>query len=429
MNAASRKCNRKTSQGSPNATSSLEYPDGPSLFDWLDGTTAAPSGLEAVPASRTRRQGSNSATKIPAISGPTSSASSASVALTLCLVNKLKERFGTGGSMEFKQTWKEKVTPSGIAYWAHTAQGHRTSDSDCSGWPTPVVNDSEGSTHCYGGPVRPDGTRLISLKLPGTALLAGWPTPNAIPEGRGGLACNPEAAMRRREQGHQLNLDDAATLAGWATPSATTWGGTPEAHLERKAKAIENGASMGMVVSNLDSQAQLVPCGWATPQVADTAGPRPPRPKLNDHERDMTMPGSYKADLKDMPYLIENSLTGWSTPTVQDSANCAGPSQFLHNSHPLNVQAALTGPTPESSSAETGKPAASPLRLNPFFSAWLMGFPVAWTMCGLRVQASRSRAKSRTASCSSGDSETPSTLTRQRSSSAPTAPQPAPKAA
>jgi hypothetical protein len=52
--------------------------------------------------------------------------------------------------------------------------------------------------------------------------LAAWPTPNALPESRGGLQSNPEAALKRREQGHMLNLDDAATLASWATPKVKT---------------------------------------------------------------------------------------------------------------------------------------------------------------------------------------------------------------
>ena len=43
--------------------------------------------------------------------------------------------------------------------WAHMA-----------GWPTPITNDSLGSTHCY-GPKKPDGSRQIFLKLPGAARL------------------------------------------------------------------------------------------------------------------------------------------------------------------------------------------------------------------------------------------------------------------
>ena len=46
-----------------------------------------------------------------------------------------------------------------------------------------------------------------------------WPTPNAIPETRGGLQTNPEAAMRRKQQGHQVNLDDAAAMT---MPTAET---------------------------------------------------------------------------------------------------------------------------------------------------------------------------------------------------------------
>jgi hypothetical protein len=47
-----------------------------------------------------------------------------------------------------------------------------------------------------------------------------------------------------------------------------------------------------------------------------------------------------------------SGLVHWSTPTVQDSANNAGPSQFERNTHPLNVQAALASwPTPQEDNA------------------------------------------------------------------------------
>jgi hypothetical protein len=53
------------------------------------------------------------------------------------------------------------------------------------------------------------------------AMLAGWRSPNAIPETRGGLQTNPEKAMERIAQGHTLNLDDQAALAtGAITPSS-----------------------------------------------------------------------------------------------------------------------------------------------------------------------------------------------------------------
>ena len=83
------------------------------------------------------------------------------------------------GSPEYVLTWKHWDMASGPPICALRARAPRTSDRDCSG----------------------------------------WPTPNAIPEGRGGLQTNPEKALERRQQDHMLNLDDAACLAGWATPA------------------------------------------------------------------------------------------------------------------------------------------------------------------------------------------------------------------
>jgi DNA (cytosine-5)-methyltransferase 1 len=55
-----------------------------------------------------------------------------------------------------------------------------------SGWPTPLVNDERGSTHCY-GPKRTDGgERKKQLKLPGAVNLVNWPTPKAQDGERGG---------------------------------------------------------------------------------------------------------------------------------------------------------------------------------------------------------------------------------------------------
>lgn len=73
--------------------------------------------------------------------------------------------------------------------------------------------------------------------------------------------------------------------------------------------------------------------GWRSPQASDGEG------GAMEIRKDCA--GKYK--LRD-----EAALVHWSTPTVQDSANNAGPSQFDRNTHPLNVQATLASwPTPQ----------------------------------------------------------------------------------
>jgi hypothetical protein len=103
------------------------------------------------------------------------------------LASRLEVLLASSGSPLFKMTWKPAVLHSGLQICRLRASGHRTSDNDCTGWPTPVVNES---THCYGK------DHQIRLKLSGAAILAdpnskwpegikanwqtmvaGWPTP------------------------------------------------------------------------------------------------------------------------------------------------------------------------------------------------------------------------------------------------------------
>jgi hypothetical protein len=115
-----------------------------------------------------------------------------------------------------------RVSPSGLF-------GANLSDlAQTAGWPTPMAGTPAQNGNNAAG--NNDSSRKT------VELVSGWPTPNAISEKRGGLQTNPEAALRRRAQGHMLNLDDAATLAtGWATPRATDGsknGRTPEGALK-----------------------------------------------------------------------------------------------------------------------------------------------------------------------------------------------------
>lgn len=160
-----------TSKDTTRHTSSQASEDGRSHSALPDGQMMFGFGRDRALANHFRAQERTSVKKTIDTSGRTSSGSSASADLTRSLANRLRTRLAKVGSMEYRQTWREKVTPSGRLYWAHTASAHRTSGSGCSGWPTPGATDNKG-------PSQPVGRRPVcDNDLPSTALLAGWATP------------------------------------------------------------------------------------------------------------------------------------------------------------------------------------------------------------------------------------------------------------
>lgn len=336
MNGQSRMSEPATSPDTGSAISSLGSVVGLSLFDWLDGQTPETFGPEVVPANRTRRPVKGSETTTPAISGPTSSASPASVALSASLASKLKARFGTDGSTVFVQTWKEKVTPAGRSYWAHTASVRRTSANDSSGlpinWPTPrtPTGGSESAERKQELGRAESGGGGTPLAGQAAQTLNGWATPRA------------EDADSSRKT--------VSLLTGWSTPASRDWKDTPGMATE----AVNPDGSERTRLDQLPRQAALL-APWTTPVANDNGYPGPRRLKQDRQTRDPSVTGSYRTALHD--------------------------------------QVGLTGPTPESSSAATAKPVL--YRLNPFFSLWLMGYPVAWGFSGVRaMQSVRKRPRS-----------------------------------
>jgi hypothetical protein len=101
---------------------------------------------------------------------------------------------------------------------------------------------------------------------------------------------------------------------------------------------------------------------------------------------------------------VREGLRLWPTPTVQDSENNGGPSQYNRNSIPLNALVKML-PTPKAQDAKHGNPTQYEMQnrkddlhvfaggsLNPEWVEWLMGYPVGWTACG--VSETRSSRKS-----------------------------------
>jgi len=208
-------------------TSSQESESGHALSALLDGATKRRSGRVRVLVSPSAMPDANMESKTSGIFGQSSFDSSPSAVLASCLANRLRVVTHSLGSTLFKLTWKERATPSGRSIPALRGTARRTSDSDSTGWPTPMRNDGTGSTHCYG-----KTHDVIFLKLPG-----------------------------------------AAKLAGWGTPTATEPGGDAEGELARKRAAVSTGKSIGVSVTALAHQAKLA--AWPTPMASE----RETRPK------------------------------------------------------------------------------------------------------------------------------------------------------
>lgn len=387
----------------PSVTFLPESADGASRSGLPDGPTTARSGRVRAPANVSAPQGSSEDSTTSAISGPCSRISSASVALNSSLVSKLKTRFATVGSIEYTQTWKEKVTPSGRMYWAHTASERRTGDTASTGepypWPTTQANNTHGAYQ---------DVQLIQQRkeagrqqnLQDYAVMAAWltaQTMDTLPPMDYEKRLNHPSRPGRTVSG---NLREVVTIAAWMTAKASDGefatprtSGRPmekSTHLQTQVVAV---AAWHTCKATDGSNGGPNQTGGALPP--DAAISAFPTPRANDAEKR----GEVSDDARNgMPEVIQ--VCGWQTITVNDSKNDASPSQWRRMSNgkarqlALNCEAFqvfLPGQTPDSSTAATGK--LDGYRLNPCFSAWLMGFPAEWTEAGLR--ASRKTAASR----------------------------------
>lgn len=183
-----------TLEDTRNVTSSPGSQDGAWHCNSLDGQQIEKSGQEAVHVSHTHQPEREKGIATRETCGPTSSVLSASAALSASLASKLKTRLATVGSMEYRQTWKEKATPSGRLYWAHTARARRTSDSGCSG-----------------------EVSVSDLQM--VAKLTGWNTPRATDGTKNGRT-DEGVAKELERRGRCDDLTMQAKLTGWATPAA-----------------------------------------------------------------------------------------------------------------------------------------------------------------------------------------------------------------
>jgi hypothetical protein len=254
MSAALPMSEQMTLWDTTSATSSPVSEGGPTPCASPDGPMTGPSGQALALANHSAVPGSKKVSKTSATCGLSSPSSLQSVALQSCLESRLRQRLDTVGSIEYSQTWKEKTTPVGLRYWAHTASAHRTSDKDCTGWQTPKANDTKGTMMN-----RYDENGLkpgMSNMLQDQVQLAGWGSPRASDGTHGGP-----------NQGDPSALPPQVQLVGWHTPKANETNEPPGQHALRNADRTE------ACTGNLGEQA-----GLSSAATTSTAGFR-----LNPH--------------------------------------------------------------------------------------------------------------------------------------------------
>jgi hypothetical protein len=248
--------------------------------------------------------------------------------------------------MEYRQTWKQKATPSDRLYWAHTASARRTSDSGCTGWQTPTSGDAgrAGNLKDYINYVENGQTSGCRLRAQAyAARLSGWPTPNAMQGG---------STSRGGDRKDELLIGGLVQgLSGWNTPRATDGtNGGPNAR-------DSSGAP------HLSAQVMFpTPYGLSA------------NPGQGDGE---------------FGKAIRQSVM-FPPPTSADASRGADARDREGSGGPNLLHAAKTWPMPQSRDWKSGSTVSDygnsrPLsehvsgQLSPTWVEWLMGFPLGWT--------------------------------------------------
>jgi hypothetical protein len=314
-----------------------------------------------------------------------------------------------GGSIEFRQTWKRRATPSGSPYWAHIPSGRPTRGKGSTGppgcpgsaWPTPKSSDSDNGQRSPEGAAAEFERKGTGADLPTVATLAGWPTCNAT--GHKG----PSQPPGRRPPGDN-DLPSTALLAGWSTPRALELGqvnsrddgralsaqvrqvevsGWPTATAQDAAGArsatagnAEGRAEKHHLGVTLTDAALLT--GWVTPTVMDATNANTPETWAARQQANPNTGG--KTAAKDL--AVQAQLAGYPTPAAHEFeprdleamlARRAGQKAMGRNGNGFGLTLGMMAPS--SFTAPTARRVSS--RLNPGFSLWLQGYPRTWTLC------------------------------------------------
>jgi len=336
---------------------------GPSLSVKPDGPTTVPCGQALAPVPPSPLPVKEMGLMILDISGLSSSGSSASATLSSSLANRLMARLATAGSTLFQEKWKEKTTPLGRSYWAHTASARRTGDRGYISVPTPNTPS--------GGPnSKSTATHTGRMDLDGVATLASVCSPTAMDANRGGLPARPWDTG--------VPLTQQVALATVPTPCAQEDNKSVVAHLAMKQRMDKRDGTF----SNRTSITSL----QVISKLATVATPR---------SEDSQCAGAHRG-IPDTLHSQAN-LAAAATPSTRDWKDSSGMSETgvdpdgsirsRLDQLPRQAQLADSGATATGGTGET----ANIGQLDPAYSRWLMAVPPEWD--GFACTAMRSVSK------------------------------------
>ena len=119
------------------------------------------------------------------ISGPRYFGSSKSVALGQSLASRLHQQMPCNGGMLWRLTWKTRNTPALRSICLLRASKRSTLGNGCSGWPTPLVQDTKHHPR-NGENTLERGSQMQLTHAAG--LVSFWPTPKKSDGDRGGFS-------------------------------------------------------------------------------------------------------------------------------------------------------------------------------------------------------------------------------------------------
>jgi hypothetical protein len=203
-------------------TFSLALESGATRFVKQDGKIHKGFGRVPAPANLSARQAKEQGLLTSGTCGRLSIGSFINADLKQSLENRLRARMALLGSTLFALTWKERVTPGGLAISALRASARPKSDSGFSSWPTPDASAMNVGANIENHLARRQRQIAKGKRDPGDQLSLGivvqftaWPAPKAS-DCSGGRTTETKG-------GGNAHLDKDARLASWATPTSRDW--------------------------------------------------------------------------------------------------------------------------------------------------------------------------------------------------------------